>query len=103
MLQAAGTDQQNQGQRVDNAAYGQFLDKQGWPVQNLDLLLGAVGGVPYSTQGTGLNTQTQNLNKNVAGSVLGGAASGASTGFMIGGPWGAAAGAVGGGILGALG
>ena len=102
MLQAIGSDQQNYGQGVDNAAYGQFLDEQGWPVQNLDLLLGAVGGIPYSTNGTGASTQTQTLNKNVAGSVLGGAASGAAAGTAILPGWGTAIGAVGGGILGAL-
>ena len=101
MLQGIGQDQQNYGQRVDNAAYGQFLDEQGWPVRNLDLLLGAVGGVPYSTQGTGFNNQTQNLSKNVAGSVLGGAASGAQIG-AIAGPYGMAAGAAIGGLLGGL-
>jgi hypothetical protein len=106
MLQGIGQDQQNYGQRVDNAAYGQFLDEQGWPVQNLDLLLGAVGGVPYSTQGTGFNTQQQNLNRNVAGSAIGGALSGAATGAAVGSVVpgiGTAIGAVGGGALGLLG
>ena len=106
LLQAIGADQQNYGQRVDNAAYGQYLDEQGWPVQNLDLLLGAVGGVPYSTQGQGYNTQTQMLNKNVAGSAIGGALSGAATGAAIGSVIpgiGTAIGAVGGGALGLLG
>jgi hypothetical protein len=104
MLQAIGADQQNYGQRVDNAGYGQYLDEQGWPVQNLDLLLGAVGGVPYSTQGTGFNTQQQTLNKNMAGGILGGALSGATTGAAVsaGNPYVAAAGAVVGGISGAL-
>src|SRR4029079_13335025 len=101
MLQAIGSDQQNYGQRVDNAAYGQFLDEQGWPVQNLDLLLGAIGGVPYSTTGQGASTNTSTLNKNVGAGIAGGALSGAATGAAFG-PWGAAAGAVGGGILGAL-
>jgi len=104
LLQAIGADQQNYGQRVDNAGYGQFLDEQGWPIQNLDLLLGAVGGIPYSTTGTGLNTQKQILNKNAAGGILGGALSGASTGAMVSGgnPYVAAGGAVIGAIGGAL-
>ena len=105
LLQTIGAAQQNYGQQLDNSRYGQFLDEQGWPVQNLDLLLGAVGGVPYSTTGQGLNTQKQNLNKNVAGGILGGALSGATTGAAVSGgnPYVAAGGAIIGGISGALG
>lgn len=101
LLQTIGADQQNYQQRLDNAAYGQFMDQQNYPIQNLDLLLGAVGGIPYSTTGQGYSTNTQNLTKNVGAGIAGGALSGAATGAAFG-PWGAAAGAVGGGILGAL-
>jgi len=106
MLQGIGQDQQNYGQRVDNAAYGQFLDEQNYPIQSIDMLLGAVGGVPYSTNGMGGSTQTQNLSKNVGGSVIGGALSGAASGAAVGSVVpgiGTAIGAVGGGLLGALG
>jgi hypothetical protein len=101
LLQTIGAAEQNYGQQVDNSKYGQFMDQQNYPVQNLDLLLGAVGGVPYSTSGTGASTNTQMLNKNVGAGIAGGALSGAATGAAFG-PWGAAIGAVGGGILGAL-
>ena len=100
-LQASGNAQSGYQQQLDNAKYGQYYDQQNYPIQNLDLLLGAVGGVPYSTQGTGYNQQTQTLNKNVAGSVLGGAASGAQIGAVAG-PYGMAAGAAIGGLLGGL-
>jgi hypothetical protein len=100
-LQASGTSQENYQQKLDNAALSQYYEQQNWPVQNLDLLLGAVGGIPYSTQGTGFNQQNTTLNKNVAGGVLGGALAGASTGAAVsaGNPYVAAGGAV----IGALG
>jgi hypothetical protein len=103
LLQTVGSAEQAYQQQLDNARYGQFMDQQNYPIQNIDLLLGAVGGVPYSTQGQGYNTQQQTLNKNVAAGALGGAASGAAAGTAILPGWGTAIGAVGGGILGALG
>jgi hypothetical protein len=104
LLQTIGAAEQNYAQQLDNSQYGQFMDYQNYPIQNIDLLLGAVGGIPYSTEGRGFNTQQQNLNKNVAGGVVGGLASGAATGAALtaGNPYGAAAGAAIGGILGAL-
>jgi hypothetical protein len=104
LLQTIGAGQQNQQQQVDNAQMAQFYEQQGWPVQNLDLLLGTLGGVPYSTTGTGTNTSTANLNKNVAGGAVGGALSGAATGAAVSGgnPYVAAGGAVI-GLLGSLG
>jgi hypothetical protein len=102
LLQTIGAGQQNQQQQQDNAAMSQFYEQQGWPVQNLDLLLGTLGGVPYSTNSTGTSSQTATSSKNVAGGVAGGALSGAATGAAFG-PYGAAAGAVVGGLLGALG
>lgn len=103
LLQTIGAAQQNQQQQQLNAQLGQYYEGQNWPVQNLDMLLSAVGSVPYGTSTLSYGRTEQDAPKrNVAGSVLGGAASGASTGFMLGGPWGAAAGAGVGGILGAL-
>ena len=102
LLQTIGAAQQNQQQQQDNAAMGQFYEQQGWPVQNLDVLLSALGGVPYSTSSQGQSTQTATSSKNVAGGVAGGALTGAATGAMFG-PYGAAIGAVAGGLLGALG
>jgi hypothetical protein len=103
LMQTIGAAQQNQQQQQLNAQLGQYYEQQNWPVQNLDMLLSAVGSVPYGTTTLSYGkTEQDPAKKNMAGGILGGAASGASTGFMIGGPWGAAAGAVGGGILGAL-
>ena len=48
-LQAAGTAQQNYQQQLLNAQLGQFYGAQQQPYTNLDTLLAAVGGVPYST------------------------------------------------------
>ena len=102
LLQTVGSAQQSQQQQELNAQLGQFYEQQNWPVQNLDLLLSTVGGVPYSTNSTGTSSQTATSSKNVAGGVAGGALSGAATGAAFG-PYGAAAGAVFGGLLGALG
>ena len=48
-LQAAGTAQQQYQQQLLNAQMGQFYSAQQQPYTNLDTLLSAVGGVPYST------------------------------------------------------
>ena len=102
LLQTIGAAQQNQQQQENNANLGQYYEQQNWPVQNLDMLLSAVGSVPYGTSTLSYGRTEQDAPKrNVAGSVIGGAASGASTGAAFG-PWGAGIGAVGGGILGAL-
>jgi hypothetical protein len=102
LMQTIGSSQQQQDQQNLNADMGQFYEQQGWPVQNLDVLLSAVGGVPYGTNsfGTAAPSYTQ-PKKNLAGGIAGGAATGASIGAMFGGV-GAPVGAVAGGILGAL-
>jgi hypothetical protein len=101
MMQTIGAAQQQQQQQNLNAQMGQFYEQQGWPVQNLDVLLSAVGGVPYGTSSTGVSTAPKQT-KNLAGGVLGGAASGAAMGTAIAPGYGTAVGAVAGGILGAL-
>ncbi len=72
---------QVQQQGLDSQ-YNQFLDKRGWDANQLGLLQGAAGGMPYGS------TESQPLERNVASGVLGGAA----TGFGIGGPIGAGVG-----------
>jgi hypothetical protein len=99
-LQAAGTGAQNYQQQLLNAQMGGWNTQQQQPYQNLDVLLAALGGVPYSTSGQSNVANTATTTKNVAGSVLGGAASGAATGAAFG-PYGALAGGVIGGVLGA--
>jgi hypothetical protein len=115
MLQTIGSAQQQQDQQNLNAQMGQFYEQQGWPVQNLDILLSGVGGVPYGTSSQGAATpsytpQTRNpitgaIGGAASGAALGGAlgsaAAGAAAGSVIPG-WGTAIGAVAGGILGAL-
>ena len=44
--------QQSQSQADINAAMGNYYGQQQQPIQNLDLLLSAVTGVPYGTTGT---------------------------------------------------
>jgi hypothetical protein len=51
-LLGIGAGQQSQQQAGINAAMGNYYAQQQQPVQNLDLLLSAVTGVPYGTTGT---------------------------------------------------
>jgi hypothetical protein len=79
-LSAMGQQQQQQQQAQLNAQMANYYGTQQMPVQNLDLLLSAIGAVPYGTSSTGTtNMQTygqgiQNLaSGNVAGGIIGGA------------------------------
>lgn len=103
-LGTAGAGQQGYQQQLDNAQMAQFYEQQGWGTQNLNLLLGALGGVPYSTTGTSAGNTQQTTTKNAAGGILGGALSGAATGATVSGgnPYVAGAGAIIGGIGGAF-
>ena len=102
LLQTIGAAQQNQQQQQLNAQLGQYYEQQNWPVQNLDMLLSAVGSVPYGTSTFSYGKTEQDApKKNMLGGIMGGAASGASVGAAFGGV-GAPIGAVAGGILGAL-
>jgi hypothetical protein len=51
-LLGIGAGQQSQQQAGINAAMGNYYGTQQQPIQNLDLLLSAVSGVPYGTTGT---------------------------------------------------
>jgi hypothetical protein len=109
LMQTIGSAQQQQDQQNLNAQMGQFYEQQGWPVQNLDILLSGVGGVPYGTNsfGTGTPSYTPQTRSGASRAVgaLGGAASGAALGAQLGSAipgYGTAIGAVAGGILGAL-
>jgi hypothetical protein len=102
-LQGVGQAQQAQQQQDLNAQMGQFYQQQSWPVQNLDLLLSSLSGVPYDTTSMQYGaTQAPSQQRNVGAGALGGAASGASIGSAFG-PIGTGIGAIGGGLLGALG
>ena len=101
LLQTVGAAEQGQTQQDLNTQYGQWQEQQNWPVQNLDLLLGALGGVPYGTTTSG-TAQGVSQSKSPLTGALGGAASGAAIGSMFGPGYGTAVGAAAGGILGAL-
>lgn len=79
-LSTMGGQQQAQQQALLNAAMGTYYGQQQQPIQNLDLLLSAIGAVPYGTSSTGTSSGTtygqgvQNLASggNVAGNIVGG-------------------------------
>jgi hypothetical protein len=102
-LGGVGTAQQAQTQQDLNAQMGQFYQQQSWPVQNLDLLLSSLSGVPYDTTSMQYGaTQAPSQQRNVAAGALGGA----STGFAIGSAFPGVGNIIGagvGGLLGALG
>jgi len=102
LLQTTGAAQQQQAQQQLAAQMGQWYEGQDWPVQNLNILLGALGGVPYGTDSSSLSTGPKQT-KNAAGGAAGGALSGAAMGTAIMPGWGTAIGAVAGGLLGGLG
>jgi hypothetical protein len=59
--------QQSQQQALLNSQMGQYYGQQQQPVQNLDLLLSAVSGVPYGTSGS--TTGTGQTSGNVTGTT----------------------------------
>ena len=87
--QAAGNAMQEQTQRQLDDRYGRFLEQRGYPQEQLNIMLSALGGVPYATK------QVQPSGTNPLLTAIGGAGIGAQA-F---GPWGALAG----GTLGFLG
>jgi hypothetical protein len=78
LLQGAGIAEQQQQQSEIDAQNNQWYAQQNWPVQNLDLLLSAISGVPYGTTTTG-NQQSQ-YTSNTAGNIIGGI--GAAAGLL---------------------
>ena len=96
LLAAGGLQNQHQ-QAIDNAKHQQFLDRQNWPVNNLDIYRNA-----YATAVGGQGTTTQgNSGSGVGGAIsggLGGAASGAAIGSIIPGIGTGIGAAVGGGL-----
>ena len=83
-LGSIGNQQQAQQQGLLNAQMGNYYATQQQPIQNLDLLLSAVTGVPYgtsgSTTGTGVTTGTgqQQTNPGTMNEVMGGIGTAAS-------------------------
>lgn len=91
-LMTAGNMLQDQDQMYRDFGYQEFLNRQNFPVELLNLRYGAVNSTPYSP---GSSTSSP-IYRNRAGGFLGGASAGYGA---TGNPWGAALG----GILGAWG
>jgi hypothetical protein len=96
-LEAAGQARQQQQQAQLGAQYGQFLEKRGYPEQQLNIMLRALG-MP-----SGQTTVSTGPAGNPWMTGLGGALAGGGIGSALGGPWGAGLGALFGGLGGLLG
>ena len=82
LLQTIGQAQQQQNQAGLDTQAGVYQEGMNWPVQNLDILLGALTGAPYGTSTSGYGT-VQQASSNTGGQVLGGLASAAGIGASI--------------------
>ena len=78
-LLGIGAGQQSQQQAGINAQMGNYYAQQQQPIQNLDLLLSAVTGVPYGTTGT--QSGTGGSTGGVTGSTTPGAGSQVASGI----------------------
>ena len=90
-MMTAGNMLQDQDQLYRDFAYQQWMGAQQFPIDLLNLRMGAVSGTPYQPG----SSTTSPIYRNRGQGFLGGA----SAGYGMGGPWGAAIG----GILGAFG
>ena len=73
-LNQAGTLQQQYQQQLLNAAQGAFAQQQAFPYQQLQTLLGAVSGIPYSTSNSGYAQDLNPYYSNPWGQAIGGTA-----------------------------
>lgn len=73
-LNQAGTLQQQYQQNILNSQQAAFAQQQAFPYQQLQTLLGAVSGIPYSTSNTGTFSQNTPFSSNPYGQAVGGAA-----------------------------
>jgi hypothetical protein len=73
-LNQAGTLQQQYQQQLLNAQQGAFAQQQAFPYQQLQTLLGAVSGVPYSTNNSGFAQEMNPYYSNPYGQAIGGVA-----------------------------
>lgn len=94
-----GNQRQDNSQFALDKAYEQYLRQQQYPIDMLNLQVGATAQTPY---GSTVN-QSQPLTRNRTAGALGGAASGAAAGTAIMPGWGTAIGALVGGGLGYFG
>jgi len=70
-LNQAGTLQQQYQQQLLNAQQGAFAQQQAFPYQQLQTLLGAVSGIPYSTSNTGFAQDMNPYYSNPIGQGIG--------------------------------
>jgi len=73
-LNQAGTLQQQYQQQLLNAQQGAFAQQQAFPYQQLQTLLGAVSGIPYSTSNSGYAQEMNPYYSNPWGQGIGGVA-----------------------------
>ena len=73
-LNQAGTLQQQYQQQLLNAAQSSWAQEQAWPYQQIQTLIGATSGIPYSTSNTGYSSDFSPYSSNLAGQLIGGTA-----------------------------
>jgi hypothetical protein len=73
-LNQAGSLQQQYQQNILNAQQGAFAQQQAFPYQQLQTLLGALSGIPYSTSNFGTSNTTIPYQANPVGQAIGGTA-----------------------------
>lgn len=73
-LNQAGTLQQQYQQQILNAAQAAYAQQQAFPYQQIQTLLGAVSGIPYSTSNTGYSRDYTPYYSNPWGQAIGGGA-----------------------------
>ncbi len=73
-LNQAGGQMQGYQQNILNAAQGAFAQQQAFPYQQLQTLLGAVSGIPYSTSNSGFAQEMNPYYSNPWGQAIGGTA-----------------------------
>src|SRR5262249_55207776 len=82
LMSSIGQAQQAQNQSQQDILASQWSEAQNFPIQNLDILLGALTGVPYGTTTSGFAPQQQPTS-NVAGQVMGGISTAAGVAASI--------------------
>ena len=82
-LQQAGALQQQYQQNLINSAQGAFAQQQAFPYQQLQTLLGAISGIPYSTSNTGSASENTPFYSNPWGQGIGTAATVAGIGSQL--------------------
>jgi hypothetical protein len=73
-LNQAGAGMQGYQQNILNSQQAAFAQQQAFPYQQLQTLLGAVSGIPYSTSNTGASADYASMYSNPWGQAIGGTA-----------------------------